>query len=731
MFIFESYRNYMRLIVILILWPLLSMAQWNPDAGLVHSYTDEAEIIVSSGANKHHITDGSPHSFWESANPMPDRYLKRPDLNILFGAKKFHITPRVQGYSMAFDGDGDTKTDFSAGTYELIFNHLTAVKFISIKMQTTDAVEMEVKGRDTVLHLSFDRNTNFQQISHSLGSVRQVNSILISCRSSFSIFELAALGDAPLEYVIFDLKREVPVGWISSRHLNGPDIRRISIYWSNDASTWSLITNPLPSAIPELPIIINPPISARYIKYEFELTDAPYQKAKLWEVKIYGPNGPFLPPPKAVPAKHTYGDSFGLNTFWGWGYSVFSDLLNETQGQHKFKVLTKRVRNYHRLDWDIRTPDSLPDYHEMAKGKGTASNWWMNWDREYAAWMDAGLLIDASITFKNNLFMDTLWHHPEGQARAYGKNFAQYFGSGRKLVNLIEVGNEPWNYNPGVYQNILKGMSKGIKEAAPKLSVIPCAVQAYAPHDDNNNYISTYLTSWNTQQIDGVNSHIYAYTYNSEGNRIAVNPEDRRSEVWSVSNLKKYVTQNMGAKDIYVTEFGYDSEGAGDDCTHSECVTELEQAIYGARMSLILYRLGVSQFYWYYFTNVAYDSFLHNRSGLTSPYGKGFKEKASFFAFKTLFETLGDQYFHAILQEDEQAYIYSFSDSSGRISSIVAWRPSSRDHLLTKWIRIPFEGSVQAVSPLILSAYSPQYKVEGRFLWVQLSGVPVIIEIND
>jgi serine/threonine-protein kinase ATR len=277
-------------------------------------------------------------------------------------------------------------------------------------------------------------------------------------------------------------------------------------------------------------------------------------------------------------------------------------------------------------------------------------------------------------------------------------------------------------------------MSRGLSQNSEKLTILPCAIQAYSTSLGNDNYISKYLDASNSEFLDGLNTHLYSYVYDNFVGRIALNPEDPRSEVWSVNNLHRFSNANLSGKPIYVTEFGYDSDDGSEDCIQDICISEFEQAIYGPRMALILYRLGVSQFYWYYFANVDYVSMLHNRSGLTASYSSGFQKKLSFSSFEILKESIGDFYFHHIIREDDDAYIYAFSNGNGKIMRIVGWRPTSENHKDRLWIKFPFNDAIESVVSLV-SVDGPEENISYvrgvNELKISLSGIPVVIKIKE
>jgi len=716
------------LLVISIFFFQSSFSQWNPDAGIIKPITTNAIISVSSGTNIDAINDGNLQTYWESANPLPSNYIQRNDLNIFLHKSKFSLNTDAIN---AIDGNTDSKYVVKEGSLKIKFNRPEHIFLFSIKINTTDTVWITINQERPINYLPSE-NYSLKEID--LSNVEDVKLIVLFSNQPFEIFEIAGLFEMPTEEVIFDLGSNQNIGWISSRHFNGNGVESISVFTSDNRNDWQKVASLNPLATAFIPQLISPEVDARYIKLIYELEPRSYQKAKLQEFKAYDRYGPYGKPKPAKSATKTYSQSFGINTVWGWGYYVYSDLLTKEQGPGLFNKVAKLVRNYHSINWDINKPTDNPGYENMQNGNGTISKEWLNWGKEYNIWKTAGFDIDACIMFNNDNFSDSLWSDTENEALEYGRYFAEYFSKNTSLVSLVEVGNEPWEYSKPVYRNILSGMSKGLKLNSKNLVVLPCATQAYSVSLEYDNYISEFVNSRNSKHVDGLNTHLYSYTFNYNGDRIAVNPEDLRSEVWSVNNLSTFSKSNLNDLPVYVTEFGYDSEGGGDDCIHDVCINEFEQAIYGTRMALILYRLGTEQFYWYYFANVDYISMLHNRAGLTSSYSKGFQKKQSFKSFELLQKLLGDYYFHHIIMENNDVYAYAFSDASGKIKRVIAWRPTSNDHNKQLWMTLPFSEVIDEVIPLVSGdGYkdNTSYVRGVNELKISLSGVPVVIKIKD
>ena len=710
-----------------------AFAQWEPDAGLIKPLTADVITNVSSGNDKVAITDGDIQTFWESANPLPSNYISRKDLNVFLDDNKFSLNNGAVNSGNAFDGVTSSKTIIDNGIIEIAFKKPEQLFLLSIKINTPDTVWITIDELGQKLQFSYLPSENYSLRLIELLNHKNVSSIELKCKQPFEIFEIAGLYSLPTEEVIFDFGSTQTIGWISSRHYNGKGVQSISVLVSENQNNWEEVATLNPMATAFIPQIISPDIVARYIKLRFVLFPRVYQKAKIQEFEVYDKYGPFGKPKMPDISKNNYSQSFGINTFWGWGYNVYSDLLSGETGPWLYNKVALLVRNYHNINWDIIKPTDNPGYANMQLGKGTAAKSWLNWNREYELWKTSGFTIDACIQFNEKHFPDTVWSNPYKEAMDYGANFASHFSKNTSIISLAEVGNEPWRYSGSVYRSLLGGMSKGLKQNSINLTVLPCAIQAYSPGLSLDNYISKYLNGSNSKDIDGLNTHIYSYTFNYNGDRIAVNPEDPRSEVWSINNLHRFSDVNLSGIPVFVTEFGYDSEGGGEDCTHDVCISEFEQAIYGPRMALILYRLGVEQFYWYYFANVNYISMLHNRSGLTASYGDSFQQKLSFHSFQLLQELIGDYYFHHIIKEDEDAWVYAYSDSSGKIKRVIAWRPTSENHNNKLWVTFPFSETIDSVIPLVSNKdnVDQSYVRAINELKINLSGVPVVIKIKN
>ena len=363
-----------------------------------------------------------------------------------------------------------------------------------------------------------------------------------------------------------------------------------------------------------------------------------YKRAYLWEVTALDPSAPYGAMPEDYVSSQTLRSMLGINAFWGWGYNRYTDGLQPGEGPEMYTSVASYARDYHNMNWDVRDPDDDISFADMAATGGTPAQWWLNWEREYAAWISKGMPVHASIQMVN--FTDSTWDNPYSSAYKYGLSFARFFGPtyGNGQVEIVEVGNEPWKYDSTVYRTILRGMTRGLKEGDPAMTVLPCALQAYNPGAEatsNKNYIGARISATEAELIDGLNIHPYSFYKGVDGVRRAVHPEHNYSQMRGILNAIRWRDHNMPGKPIYVTEWGWDSDGATQECVHNECVSEDAAAAYVGRGLLMMQRMGVEKATYFYHSNL-WGMTLFTRSGLTGGKEVNFVKKKSYYALHAL-----------------------------------------------------------------------------------------------
>lgn len=659
---------------------------WNPDAGLVYSFTENAKIQVSSNAKEAaKILDENLETAWQSEAPLPNGFITRTDLNIFLDrAKEFCKSSSKGPFVKCTDGDLNTAIKIVKNGKEasLIFDLKTESPIFSISIKCGIQKDLTIFGhppnQEKIKLATYSKSENYQLKRFEISGKFERLSFVSS--ESFEVFEIAALEDLPTEFAVIDFGKPENIGTVYSKHWAGDkNAQTTNLYWSHDNIDWQFIGKLNPENIHTYITNVKPSITARYLKIEHQLIPKDWNKVFIWELKVYDENGHYGAKPISAQSNVSLGEMLGVNGYWSWGTNEYADQLDENAGPKLYAPLASHARNYHDLTWDLKSPDDKIDFSKMATNGGTPAKEWLNWDKEYKAWGKENLNIQASIQFFR--FEQNEWKFPYQSAYNYGKNYAQHFGAskGNGYICSMEVGNEPWKYDAPIYQEILLGMSKGAKEGDPKMEVFPCALQAADPDMEKTgifkNYIGVRIPEAAKNYLEGINIHTYSYVNNFWGKRIGIFPEHQNSSFWEILNAIRWRDQNMPGKKIYLSEWGWDGAGGGESCTHSECVTEEAAAYYAVRGAMIALRFGLDRATWYFYANTENQSSLYTRSGLTGSPDTKFQKKKVFNALQALVENVGDKYFLESILETEDAWIYLLGNPEGKATHLIAWRP--------------------------------------------------------
>ena len=723
------------------------IAQFNPDAGIIPSFTEGASVSVSSTTPNTYaasIIDGDKATFWQSGGALPDGFFVREDLNILLGLGGTPASSNSGSLPDTVITDGDVYTALLippvSGKAWVEFDMGAGAPFRSLSLRgsvSADSISIWVflVGGDSVKLGAYYTADNSTTKRFSL--IDTITRIRLVSDTGFYISDVGALAEIPTEFAVIDLGSVKNIGWLESRHYSGNDVSSSQILLSQDSISWTVVADLDPLAVSMIINRLPNEIPARYIKLEHTMVEGDYYKAEIWEIKAYDKYGSYGAFPPPVPNSNTLSEMLGVNGIWGWGYNSYSDLLASGQGPFQYNRICTHARNYHNLNWDVTDPDDIPDFNGMP---GSLAQWWLDWDREYAVWDSAGLDVFASIQFTNSNQPDSIWDDPYLAAYNYGFAFAEHFGPGvgNGLVKRIEVGNEPWRYEASFYREVLQGMAEGVKAADSTMQVYPCALQAADPSTElgiYKNYAGVRLLDTIAPYIDGLNGHYYSFYNDSSGIRRATYPENYVSFMRGILNDLRYRDANFPGKKMFVSEWGWDSDGAGESCTHNECVSETAQAIYGVRYAMMLSRLGVDDMSWFFYANSNTSSSLFTRSGLTGSGAASFMEKKSFTAFEALLHHIGDSYFLDTLEENDDHWVYLFGDSTGTPTYVIGWKPvdESDGSISSTSVSIAYApDSAWTISGLASTgtdAALPTYS--GGNMTLSLSGVPLVVKLQD
>lgn len=722
---------------------------WDPDAGVIPSLTIDSKVTSSTNLKMaYKILDEKKETHWQSEAPFPTNFINRKDQNILlnhFSKKENYKASKISSPKNATDGNSNSTTSNigvanGEAFLEVIFKKPQNIKNIVLKAGgVNQPIEIFVKKNNQLQSLGKFKKTNDYQVIRFLANVEKCNSIVIKSKTAFQLFEIAALESAPKEWVMVDLGKIQNVGWIDTRHWAGDKTAVSSaLLISEDGENWTKIKDLDPNALQTVTTIINPSLPARFIKVEHALIDKDWSSVFIWEIDVYDEFGPFGKMPEDKMNPNTFSEMLGVNGIWGWGFEKYADLVPKGRGADLFEKISSHARNYHFINWDVLDPDTPPDYFKMAEGKGTEVNWWLDWDREYKTWTEGGMKLQTSIQFRD--IPKDKWNTPYESAYKFGFNFAQHFGptSGNGLVDAIEAGNEPWYYEADFYKKILHGMTKGIKDADPKITVLPCALQAAFPANEYEgqfkNYIGARVTPEVKDNIDAINTHLTHWSYNENGKQISTHPEHPYNGTRAILNMIRFRDHNLPELPIYVSEWGWDSDGGSESCTHGECISERAQALYAVRGALMLARTGVDRATWYFFANENKESSLFTRSGLVSSLTTDFQIKKAFVAWQAFLHHLGDKHFLRVVREDDEAWVYELGNADGTITHIAAWRPVDGDN--NTFTNIEFASKYRPMVAWKIEGGNKKGqlvrlpKYENGKIKMEVSAVPIVIRVE-
>ncbi|MDY0078933.1 MAG: discoidin domain-containing protein [Bacteroidales bacterium] len=704
--------------------------------GLVASYTEQATIIEPKGNNPHFAIDGKLHTYWESENPLPDKYITDQTMNVFINTAPNRPISEI---NKVFDGDLNTavliktEANHTKASFTIQLQSPLLLHYISIKAAIENNLNVLITYSDkSIQSIDLKRDDSYQLKAITPVKTIDIESISVSAVSAFQLFELAALSKPPEVNFTLDLGTQKRISQCYSRHFNEGNIQAINLQFSNNGTEWKTISKLNAEAIQLLPTALEKPINARFVRVNYILGWQEYGKAALWELKLFDEFGPYGPPADFTVIKQPLNQRLGLNMVWGWGQHVYSDQIHNEKGWQQYQNTFKKLRIYHNLLWDIKMPGTSANYDQMLLGQGTAANWWLNWEREYGFLKQKGFEVTTTLMFKNENIPVSIWTNPAENAYNIGAELGRFLGQ-KKLAEAIEVGNEPWDYPPEFYRILGENMASGLKANSSKTEILPAAFQnsfESSTFNDQQNFLPDFVSTEMLKKVDNLNVHFYSHTIDNKGIRISVPPEDARSEIHGIRNTLRYKNENAKEKAVWVTEFGYDGNSTAEPCLHSECVSESQQAAWGLRAVFYLLRQGAERAYWYFYANEATESYLHSRAGLTLSDKHNFEPKASYYAFKDALEIVGECYFSAVLIESDTLIAYQFDHIKSHKKYIIAYIPNNQYPKEGRWISNNFEKNINQFFILDGNPNNKWLKPESQ-TELFLSGFPQVFDVSE
>lgn len=333
-----------------------------------------------------------------------------------------------------------------------------------------------------------------------------------------------------------------------------------------------------------------------------------------------------------------------------------------------YRPVCRFVRDYHPVEWDLGKDTAEPAPFPFARNR-------VDWSKVYGSWREKNWNIDVSLMFES--IKQTNWSDIERDAKAYGRAFAREFGpsGGRKLVDAVEIGNEPGKWSDEDYTRLFRAMAEGVREGDPKLKIATCNLTTgkSGEYEKTIGCVAKY-----PQLFDVLNIHSYAQLENWPTWRRSF-PEDPRLPKYlpDIEALVRWRDTHAAGKLIWITEFGYDSSTQlppkSGDASKWIGVTDEQQAQWLVRSLLVFSAMPVERAYIYFFDDKDKPS-LHASSGIT----RNFQPKPSFHALAHLQRTLGEYRFHRIVtNQTAKLRIHEYRHGNGsKKTSWAVWLPT-------------------------------------------------------
>jgi hypothetical protein len=386
-----------------------------------------------------------------------------------------------------------------------------------------------------------------------------------------------------------------------------------------------------------------------------------------------------------------------------------------------YAPVTRVVRDYHPINWDFgKDTDYEPKFPRARNG--------VDWKHLYGGWQRDGYKINACLIFDE--IAPDAWKDFSKDAAQYGRAFARAFGPGGvdPLVEAVEIGNEPSHYSDAQYRTIFEAMARAVRETDPKLRIAMCAANL-GPSGKYSKSVD--LVKGLESLYDIINVHFYAQAEPWPTFRRSY-PEDPKIDfLASAQHVLKWRADNAPGKEIWVTEFGWDSstKPAPASGTFEKWIgnSDTQQAQWIVRGYMLFAALGIDRAYLYFFNDDDQPQ-IHGSSGLT----RAFEPKPSFHAVAWLLRSLGDYRFERVVSDvPEHPYVFRFVHGSEPAKSITAiWKPAGESarmelpigkHAFRKAERMPL--TAQPAEPLALPTKDGKFEIEATespvFIWME------------
>jgi hypothetical protein len=314
--------------------------------------------------------------------------------------------------------------------------------------------------------------------------------------------------------------------------------------------------------------------------------------------------------------------------------------------------------------------------------------------------------IQSKYNFPNQWFRDEDWGEDiRLSAKAYAMLFARAYAPNDrsyKICETLEIGNEPWGLKPETYQKIVEGFVEGFTAYYGKdflIKLLPAAFQGN--HKENNrpanferanwkDYFGTRLNTESKCQLAGINIHNYSNDLNDSllrgwfKERLIATPEQSSSTFLYARNAWLWVNKNMPpyARNIYASEYGWDTRNDCKEKINATAVGEAAQGIYVTRALLLLSRMGVHRANVFELLDDSGQNpcqFAYHSSGFYSLQNNKALPKKSVQILQDFITRFGHLRFNQVLVESNDFYLFELTD--GEVNYLVGWLPENINNM--------------------------------------------------
>lgn len=331
----------------------------------------------------------------------------------------------------------------------------------------------------------------------------------------------------------------------------------------------------------------------------------------------------------------------------------------------RYQGVVRRLRDYHPVQWDLaETTHVMPPWPRAKNG--------VDWRDVYRSWTDAGY--DPNVCLMLSRMEAANWTDLPRDASVYAQAFASGFGPNGVWphVTSIGIGNEPGHLSDEDYLTVFDAMAKAIRRADADVLITTCNVKL---KPSGKYWKDVALFKDRTELFDALTTHSYAQAEGWPTWRRSY-PEDPSLDFLDeLRSLLAWRDKHAPGKQLWVNEFGWDAStqdppDAGDFKDWVD-VSDLDQARYLVRATLLFMRLGLDRGYIYFFDDQDKPS-VHASSGIM----RHGKPKPAWYMLRQFQSLLGEYRFVEAVEETPERYVYQLAHRDGlnRLAWVV-WAP--------------------------------------------------------